>query len=212
MEQEGAVFILSPETLTPLTQVKCLKSSPKTANEIVVLACQQVNAGFDPKNMILRDAITDKPIEGNQRIPAGSCVLLTTSKEDYPERRQYMTVMMPNGTFIPITCSEKEDLPELVFTLNIPDITPDTYLLVKRDNKWRLVLKDPNIVSATLVLPNGKEAIAVVNAFTGTPERTFLERISWALEDPFDMTSYTLDRDTVYPGDTCHLIARKISL
>lgn len=60
---------------------------------------------------------------------------------------------------------------------------------------------DNRLPVATLLLPNGHQKVALVNAADGTEARVFLERISWSLPQSFPFHEYELDRELVFPGE-----------
>lgn len=213
--EKGFIYILSPETHAPLCEIPC-DSNGMDAKDVVSLACAIIDAGFDPKNMMLRALDNESPI--TCRVRAGSAVLLTTTKQDYPSNTTNnaspgaptFSIMIPDGTII----SEQSDSAFEFFKSIYKRYSMQEYRIENPrhlGSPYRLVMvRAPEFCTARLVFPNGRpDGKAIVNLIQGTPAEQFIERIKWNEPEPFPFKNWELDRDTVYPGDTCKLVKKK---
>lgn len=197
---QSYVLFYSPEEKTLLCTIPFRHGL--TVQEAKEHACKLIDAGFDPKNMVLRHMDTETVATS---IEAGASYYLTTSKQDYPSKMQTFFITLTVGSIFQV-----ESLPDklLETVCKQRNLFVEDWELVPDGEAFRLkkINNYASLPVAELVFPNGTKMAALVNADQGTPAQVFLERISWNLPESFPFQEYRLDRDVVYPGDICVLI------
>lgn len=169
-------------------------------------ACKAIDAGFNPKCMMIRDMKTMQPAKD---IQPGGAYYLTTSKQDFDASclETYLVIGF-EGKLIEVKCLPDQLFQSLCDLYNRKDFT-----IKEIEGGMYQVVRNPfgenRLPVATLLFPDGHEKVALVNAVDGTEAQVFLDRISWSLPQSFPFNEYELDRELVFPGDVCKLIKKE---
>lgn len=201
---EGFVCFYSPEEKTLLCTIPFRNGL--TVAAATAEACKVIDAGFNPKCMMIRDMKTMQPVKD---IQPGGAYYLTTSKQDFDASclETYLVIGF-ECKLIEVKCLPDQLYQSLCDLYNrndftVKEIEGGMYQMVRNP------FGDNRLPVATLLFPNGHEKAALVNAADGTEARVFLERISWSLPQSFPFNEYELDREMVFPGDVCKLIKKE---